>query len=188
MRAAGIADLRGVAGTGGTKVLWADRDVDPTRRRVPWVLPRPFPEFRRLDALSRFCCLAVEAMGVALPKSTALLLSTTKGCLHADVLFQESLQHEIKPGLFPYTLPSTCLGEIAIRHRVTGPNLCLTTAPNRQRSALDEARLLLELGEADAAVVCMGDVVPPEMSILAVHVARGDDLWCPTPEEVWALA
>ena len=62
--------------------------------------------------------------------------------------------------MFPYTLPSTCLGDVAIRHELVGPVLCLTTP--RAEDALDEALLMLHTDEADAAIVCTGDVLPPE--------------------------
>ncbi len=46
------------------------------------------------------------------------------------------------------------------------PVLCLSTGGERG-SGLREARRLLELGEADAAIVLTGDVVPPDARIEA---------------------
>ena len=161
----GLANLEGVFGC--IEVRWADRGRDPTSGKVPWVFDRPFKDFRRLDPLSRFCCLAAEAIGAEFPARTALVLATTYGCMHADHKFAHSLESIPAAGVFPYTLPSTCLGDLAIRHKITGPSLCLTTPD--LGDGMIEARHILELGEADAALVCVGDVVPPNrVSILAV--------------------
>lgn len=165
--AAGVADETGVAGTGGTAVRWKDIGLDP-RTRIRWRLlfDEPFPEFRRLDPLSRFCCLAVEAarpgdhLDEAQRRDTAVVLASTLGCLHADVRFAAGLEREaeIEPAVFPYTLPSTCLGDVAIRHRLTGPTLCLAAEDRDEQVGLREAARLLALEEASAALVCLGDV------------------------------
>ena len=165
--AAGVADENGVAGTGGTAARWEQAGTDP-RERIRWqrFFDEPFPDFRRLDPLSRFCCLAVEAarpgdhLDEARREDTALVLATTLGCLHADVRFAAGLEGEaeIEPAVFPYTLPSTCLGDVAIRHRLTGPTLCLAAANGDEPVGLREAVRLLALEEAAAVLVCMGDV------------------------------
>jgi 3-oxoacyl-(acyl-carrier-protein) synthase len=165
--AAGVADETGVAGTGGTAVRWEEAGTDP-RTRIRWrsFFDEPFPDFRRLDPLSRFCCLAAEAarpgdhLDEARRRDTALVLATTLGCLHADVRFAAGLEREaeIQPAGVPYTLPSTCLGDVAIRHRLTGPTLCLAAAERDEHVGLREAGRLLALEEAAAALVCVGDV------------------------------
>jgi 3-oxoacyl-(acyl-carrier-protein) synthase len=167
--AAGVADETGVAGTGGARVRWEEAGADP-RARIRWrsFFDEPFPDFRRLDPLSRFCCLAAEAarpgdhLDEARRRDTAIVLATTLGCLHADVRFAAGLEREaeIEPAVFPYTLPSTCLGDVAIRHRLTGPTLCLAAADRDEQVGLREAARLLALEEASAALVCLGDVLP----------------------------
>jgi 3-oxoacyl-(acyl-carrier-protein) synthase len=157
------------------RVSWAALGAEPAR--VPWkrIFAAPFPDFRRLDPLSRFCCIAAEAAGIGphLPEAararTALVLATTLGCLHADRRFERSLAPgaPIEPAVFPYTLPSTCLGELAIRHRLAGPTLCLSTEAGGEATGLEEARALIGMGEADAALVCMGDAVPGERLAMA---------------------
>ena len=51
-----------------------------------------------------------------LARRTALVLGTSYGCLHSDVCFARGLEPggTLRPAVFPYTLPSTCLGEVAI--------------------------------------------------------------------------
>ena len=120
---------------------------------------------------------------------TAILLASSLGCLHADLRFQASLAPgaELEPAVFPYTLPSTCLGDLAIRHALMGPTLSLTTAPGLEEDGLAEAGRLIDLGEACGALVCLGDVLPrggpdlpPCLSITAYVLVPGE----PGPEDL----
>ena len=134
----------------------------------------PNPAYRHQDLFGRCVSLVTEASGISqvLPeerrRGTALVLATGYGCLQSDLDFTRSLEPEqrISPALFPYTLPSTCLGEIAIRHRLQGPLSCLMGGPGQtdaaEEAGLVEARRLIENGEADAAGVCLGDCLLPE--------------------------
>ena len=58
--------------------------------------------------------------------------------------------------MFAYTLPSAAIGEIAIRHKLTGPNLCLV---GDDKMLLPEATGLLERGEADSCVCVYCDII-----------------------------
>jgi hypothetical protein len=176
---AGVVDSLGVAGTGGTTAAWPG---EFGLGRLPWVFERPFPEFRRFDPLTQQVCLAVEALGDGFEPGTALVLGTSRGCLDADLKFAASLEDFPNPAVFPFTLPSTCLGVVAIRHRITGPVLCLSTAPGDRAQAADEALRLLAFGDADAAIVVSGD---PGDCVIAAELKRGDTR-LPTPEEIRA--
>lgn len=130
------------------------------------------PTFRRLDRLSRALVIAAGAAGVGKRLSaeerrdTALVLETERGCLESDLEFAADLEAGVVRGpLFPYTLPSTCLGELALRHSLRGPTYCLAP-PNGPadpadvgRSALAEARALLAEHEARFALVACAEVL-----------------------------
>jgi hypothetical protein len=173
--ALGLVDARGVVGSGLAEHLWAPA---PDPLRAPGVFRRLFgrvdPTFRRLDRLSRALVLATEAAGLGRwlddggRRETALVLETGRGCLEADLEFAAGLRAGAPQApVFPYTLPSTPLGELALRHGLRGPTLCLCTdasAPQQGgRTALAEARALLEEGEARWALVACAEV------LLAAH-------------------
>lgn len=167
---AAAIDPRGLIATKGLTVA-----LDPLGTlRWKQAFASPFPTFRRLDRLSKLALLTAEAAGIGdLPEptksETAVVLGSVYGCLEADLAFAKSLEPErdIRPALFPYTLPSTCLGEIAVRHGLQGPSLCLSTPEGAETSALDEATALLEAGEAKVACVCLGDALPEPVATLA---------------------
>jgi len=163
MRRADV-DMRGVRGPS----VQFDWEIDPEKLR--WPFEEPFENFRLLDPLSRVTAIAVEALGGGLATDAAIVLATTQGCLWADREFERSRHGDLRPGLFPYTLPSAAIAAIAIRHGIRGPTLCLS---GTAAVAREEAERLLATGEAPAALVCSGDVVPPHtFGMMALYLTR----------------
>ncbi len=166
--AIGDIDRRRIAGTGGIVVPWHTLGVEPPGdgRTFRAAFGRSDETFRRLDPASRVLVLASQAAGfdgmltAAQRQGTALIVATTIGCLDADRQFQASLGAAMPDApIFPYTLPSTCLGEVALRHGLRGISVCLSVAPGGADVAFAEAVRLLATGEAETAVVAMVDVL-----------------------------
>jgi hypothetical protein len=207
--AVGALDARGLAGSALAPRDFGAGGLAALRWKTLFALP--YPNYRHLDLFGRCICLATEAAGIArvLPqeqrRDTALVLATRLGCLQSDLDFAQSLQagQRVSPAVFPYTLPSTCLGELAIRHRLQGPLLCLMPGAQDPRSGerigLVEARRLVAGGEARAAVVCLGDCLteerarevdlPARVAVASVVLVRTEDLAPETrpPVELAAL-
>ncbi len=170
----GLVDASGVSGTILPHVPWW-MEGDPLR--TPGVFRRLFgrsdPTYRRIDRMSRALVLAAEASGVARFSAderaeTAVVLETARGCLESDLEFSAALGTGTVLGpLFPYTLPSTCLGEVALRHGLRGPTLCLSTASGPTGSALWQARALIEEGEATHAVAACVEVLARSVADVA---------------------
>ena len=125
-------------------------------------LARLGPRFGRLDQTSQLALLAVEMLGVnfeALSRERiAVCLAANAGSLSTDLEFWKGREAVggPSPTLFAYTLPSAAVGEIAIRHRLTGPNLCFV---GDSRDVLPEAAELIERGEAEACVCVYCNVI-----------------------------
>ena len=118
--------------------------------------------FGRLDLPSQLALLAVESMG---PRFDTLrrdrigvCLAAGAGSLPTDVEYWNGRDAPggPSPTLFAYTLPSAAIGEIAIRHRLTGPNLCFV---GEATGVLAEAVQLIRSGEADACLCVESNVV-----------------------------
>lgn len=131
--------------------------------------------FGRMDLLSQLALLAVESLGLdwaALPRDRiAICLAAGAGSLATDVEYWagRATPGGLSPTLFTYTLPSAAIGEIAIRHRLTGPNLCFVGS---SEPVLPEALELLRRGEADGCVCVFANVVSPALApLLATPVA-----------------
>ena len=131
--------------------------------------------FGRMDLLSQLALLAVEKLAVnfdELPRDRiAICLASSAGSLSTDAEYWKGRDQAggPSPTLFTYTLPSAPIGEIAIRHRITGPNLCFVSDG---REVQAEATELLRRGEADACVCVIVEVVSPTLAeFLGVPVA-----------------
>jgi len=140
-------------------------------------LARLGTRFGRLDPASRLALLAVESLGVDFEKFSrdriAICLAAKAGSLSTDFDFWQGRDAVggPSPTLFAYTLPSAAIGEIAIRHRLTGPNLCFV---GDDQQLLPEATDLIQRGDADSCVCVHGEIINAAMAeiIRAPPVAR----------------
>jgi 3-oxoacyl-(acyl-carrier-protein) synthase len=146
------------------------------------------PRFARLDLPSQLALLAVESLGVDFqrfsPDRVAVCLAAKIGSLSTDIGFWNGRDGVggPSPTLFAYTLPSAAIGEIAIRHKLTGPNLCFVGG---DKILLSEAADLIQRGEADHCVCVSCDVVtaaaaeliqiPPAANACALFLQRGGE-------------
>ena len=125
--------------------------------------------FGRMDLSSQLALLAVEPLAPhfgSIPRDRiAIVLAARAGSLSTDVNFWEGRDAAggLSPTIFTYTLPSAAIGEIAIRHRLTGPNLCFV---GDSRDVLVEAEDFLRRNEADACVCVFVDVISPALNKL----------------------
>jgi 3-oxoacyl-(acyl-carrier-protein) synthase len=145
--------------------------------------------FGRLDLQSQLALRAVESLGVDFGKFSrdriAICLAAKYGSLSTDFDFWQGRDAVggPSPTLFAYTLPSAAIGEIAIRHSLTGPNLCLVGG---SQNVLPEAADFLRRDEADACVCVFCDVISPAAANMihassaaracALFLARGGGL------------
>ena len=127
------------------------------------------PRSSRLDLASRLALLAVESLAPkfdTVPRDRiAICLAARAGSLSTDVEYWKgrALVGGPSPTLFAYTLPSAAIGEIAIRHRLTGPNLCFVGV---DAELLAEAWDLIYRGEADGCVCVSCNIVTSEAAAL----------------------
>ena len=155
-------DEVGVRGTGGVDATWASLGVaapgTPATFRA--LFGRRDATFRRLDRVARTLVVAAAALDIEahldaeLRRRTAIVIESVRGCLDTDVRFARTLSAGEPEGpLFAYTLPSTGLGEVAMRHGLSGPTWCLSIAGDGAGVADAEARAILRGGEAPAVLV-----------------------------------
>ncbi len=132
--------------------------------------------FSRLDLTSQLALVAVESLGMDFNNYSrdriGICLGAQAGSLASDFEFwrRRDAIGGPSPTLFTYTLPSAAIGEISIRHRITGPNFCTVG----EDDVIADAEDSLLRGEVDACL-CVGcNVVTPaiEEMVLAPSSAR----------------
>jgi len=129
--------------------------------------------FGRMDLLSQLALLSVESLGIdfdTMARSRiGVCMSVSAGSLSTDIEYWKG-RNEIggpSPTLFAYTLPSSAIGEIAIRYRLTGPNLCFV---GTDAMLLSEARDLIERNEVDGCLCVACNLITPAAAEL-LHVS-----------------
>lgn len=140
--AIGFADASGV-GSNRETVAGSPREAFGLK----WseISARPFERFGRLDVLCKYGITAAEMLGVedreGQRHNWGIVLGTHVGSAAVDAEFIHTIDAVggPSPALFSYTLPSTLLGELSIRHRITGANICLSAGPSSGEAALWEA-------------------------------------------------
>jgi 3-oxoacyl-(acyl-carrier-protein) synthase len=142
--------------------------------------------FGRMDLLSQLALLSVESLGVdfeAMDRTRiGVCMAVLAGSLSTDIEYWKG-RNEVggpSPTLFAYTLPSSAIGEIAIRYRLTGPNLCFV---GTDTMLMTEASDLIARNEADGCVCVVCNAITgataeliggsPQAQARAVFIARG---------------
>lgn len=189
--AVGAVDERGVAGTGGVSASWSDLEADPpgNARTYRRLFGKQDETFRRLDRQTRAIVLAAEACGIdrvlSVPQreEAGLFAETSHGSIEADLKFVRSLDKGlVEAAVFPYVLQSTCVGDVALRHGLHGPMVCLSVDDDCRGETLREAAGVLARGEVPFVVLAAVDMLSeplPELGVAmrsVVAVAAAPDI------------
>lgn len=135
--------------------------------------------FGRMDLTCQLSLAAVEPLAPffdSFPRERiAIVLAARASSLPTDVMYWEGHNEPggLSPTLFTYTLPSAAIGELAIRHRLRGPNLCFVS---NGHEVLSEAAGLIRTAEADACVCVFAQVISAALTetIALPETARAD--------------
>ena len=90
-------------------------------------------KFFKMDNLSKLGFIAAEILmkenqvtSNFKPEEISIILSNSSSSLDTDEIFQETIKDKDNyfpsPSVFVYTLPNLMIGEICIRHKITGEN------------------------------------------------------------------
>jgi 3-oxoacyl-(acyl-carrier-protein) synthase len=187
----GVVDEHMIAGTSGVSVTWRELGAEPpgTGRTVRAVFGQQDPTFRRIDALAKALVLACEAAGIrsglddAERQDTAIVVETDVGALETDLAFAATLGDEqLAAGVFPYSLTSTSLGELALRYGLRGPTFSLSVTPATAGDSVRETLRLFAAGEVRHAVTGCVEALrtgtkehaPVVRAVVAILAADGD--------------
>ncbi len=125
-------------------------------KRCYFSLGMQYPKFHKMDALSKLAVLNAEILLKDFKtedhdkSKTGLLLFNRNSSIDADVTHQYSiadLENPMPgPAVFVYTLPNIMLGEISIRHGITGENMCLIVPDFEASTAMDQCEMMFRAG------------------------------------------
>ncbi|MFN3239892.1 MAG: beta-ketoacyl synthase N-terminal-like domain-containing protein [Planctomycetota bacterium] len=166
--ACGVVDEHGISGTRGVTATWQELETAPpgTGRTLKAVFGKSDATFRRIDLPARALVLACEAAGLdqvltePQRNEAAICVETDVGSLTTDVDFQLSLEDEVvHAGIFPYSLTSTSLGEVALRYKLRGPTISMSVLESAPGESLREALRMLAAEDVPFVVAGVADAL-----------------------------
>lgn len=175
-------------------------ELAATESNDPAVLYRTlgyeYPKFFKMDRLCKWAWLGAEALfrkedGTYLydgldRSEIALVLATRDGCLETDQRYADSMKGIPSPALFVYTLPNIMLGEICIRHRFTGEQLCLVQEGFDMNELLHAVKGIFERGAASHCLFGWVDAVGEHHDVSLFWAGREALKDC-SPEQLQAV-
>ena len=113
-----------------------------------------YPKFHKMDALCKLGLLCAEFALQNNPfitehdlQKTAIILSNSSSSLETDKLYQHSISDKNNyfpsPTIFVYTLPNIIIGELAIKHKITGENAFFITEKFDANLLVDYCEIIL---------------------------------------------
>ncbi|GAA4726650.1 beta-ketoacyl synthase N-terminal-like domain-containing protein [Brevibacillus fulvus] len=178
-----------VTGTGvltthgfGVKQLPEIAELDKLRQTlIPAIAPADYG-WRGLKNLSRSVQVGCMTIGQALfpagipggqikpngkQDRVGLLIGTNHGNLEAIAsLYDDSQKYgvqKVNPGIFPETVLNVIGGHASIYFGFSGTNVTISCGHLSAIKALDYACLLLERKQLDRAIVCLVNIMPPDV-------------------------
>jgi 3-oxoacyl-(acyl-carrier-protein) synthase len=122
-----------------------------------------YPKFHKMDGLCKLGVLATEAalmhsgfLERHQPDSIAILLSNKSSSLDTDRTHQHSISNKDNyfpsPSVFVYTLPNIVIGEIAIKHKITGENAFFVAEKFDSKLLAEQNLTLLKQNQVSAVI------------------------------------
>jgi hypothetical protein len=110
-----------------------------------------YPKFHKMDLLSKLAFITAEKLmeiESIKPQDLAIVLSNKSSSIISDTTYQKSIQYADNyfpsPAVFVYTLANIMVGELCIKHKISGENIVFITQDFEVDSIIDYTNILLE--------------------------------------------
>ncbi len=176
--------LRSPAGS----IPWETDQAGPADVRRAQVLNRIYPGFGKLVLADRLAFAAASLMLTAyeepVDEQAGICMALPFGSLSTDLRYNESIASgSPSPALFSATLPSSTVSDIAIVHKLKGPNRVFAHGGLSALYALESAIRLIEHGKTDIMLVVWVSALD-EQDRTSPHVPAA---WRSQPNEARAV-
>lgn len=140
-----------------------------------------YPKFFKMDKLSQLGILGVESVYRANnlqeygDDRIALLFNNRDSSLDPDVQHHELMQQGTpSPAVFVYTLPNIVLGEIAIKYKWYGEQLCTVSNGITDVNLSQQCSTLFKMDKADAIIILNINAVKEDFEARFALVEKSD--------------
>lgn len=116
-----------------------------------------YPKFYKMDVLSRLAFIASEMLlstdtlkNDSVNSQTSIILCNRSSTVVTDVKHQKNIQKEQggipSPATFVYTLPNIMIGEMSIRHRLTGESVLFISETFPVNAVVQYSNFMIDQG------------------------------------------
>lgn len=137
-----------------------------------------YPKFYKMDLLSKTGIIVSEFL-LRNRKDLAeisLLFANQTASLHTDVLYQAGIENKNNfipsPSLFVYTLPNIVMGEICIKHKITGENIFLILDEFNPLVISENIILQFSSNKTSQLLFCWVEVSNQNLDVLACLITN----------------
>lgn len=123
-----------------------------------------YPKFHKMDNLCKLGVIAMEAVLQGndflqrnAPENVAIIMANRASSLDTDRNYQNTItnkEHYLpSPAIFVYTLPNIVIGELAIKHKITGENAFFVADAFDAQLMVNQAQISL-INTSSKAAIC----------------------------------
>lgn len=145
-----------------------------------------YPKFHKMDSLSKLGFIASEVLfshtefiSHENKESMAIILSNNASSIDTDRIHQNSISDKKNyfpsPAVFVYTLPNIVIGEIAIKHKITGENAFFVSSELDAKLLSNYINTLLSNNQADSAICGWLNVDKNEYEAFIFLIGKGEN-------------
>jgi len=162
----------------GENILYrAKGDLPDFAKQIYTKLGLKYSKFHKMDNLSKFGLLTVELLleGNKVPTDTSLIFANQSSSLDTDIQYNKSIQNNREfypsPSVFVYTLPNIVLGELSIKHRLTGENTFFILPSFQAAIFADLILMQNELGKAQSFIVTWLEIMERNINVFSCYIS-----------------
>ena len=139
-----------------------------------------YSKFFKMDSLSKLAFLSAEILlhnqELSQKEKTGIFMVNSSSSLDTDRKYFETMKNPgnyfPSPALFVYTLPNIMMGELSIRHKITGENAFFIFDEFEFGFVCDYVNLLFELDKISSCLLGWVDVIGPEYESILFNIQQ----------------
>ena len=142
-----------------------------------------YPKYFKMDALCKLGFLGAEVLVANNPsyqnfksEDVGMVFANASSSLDTDLKYQETIENDNNyfpsPSLFVYTLPNIMIGEISIRHKMSGENIFIVAPSFDPQQMYDSVAGLFNLGLVNNVMCAWVDVFKNQYEALLFFVKK----------------
>ncbi len=145
-----------------------------------------YPKYFKMDPLCKLAFLAAEIMISNEPSypeflhdQVGVVFSNSTSSMDTDLKYFDTIRdpknYFPSPSLFVYTLPNIMIGEISIRHKMTGENIFMVSEKMNADEMYEQVKYMFDADSIQGALCGWADVMEEQYEAFLFFVKKTDE-------------